>query len=98
MTMAPMKKRAEKEGGKKKEMITVEAKEWICIAGNSKRLWRSRLRRRRKRRRHPSLQMRLGRRQKQVSLDRFPVKVAQKEKESTDSNDSVSDNETRPTQ
>jgi hypothetical protein len=33
------------------------------------------------------------RRQKQVSLYRFLVKVAQKEKESTDSRDSVSDNE-----
>jgi hypothetical protein len=33
--------------------------------------------------------MRLGRRQKQVSLDMFLVKVAQKEKESTDSSDSV---------
>jgi hypothetical protein len=64
--MAPMKKRVEKEGGKKKEMITAEVK------NNSKRLWRSRLRR------HPSLQMRLGRRQKQLSLDRFLVKVAQK--------------------
>jgi hypothetical protein len=42
--------------------------------------------------------MRLGRRQRQVSLDRFLVKVAQKEKESTDSSDSVSDNESRPTQ
>jgi hypothetical protein len=41
---------------------------------------------------------RLGRRQKQVSLDRFLVKVAQKEKESTDSSDCVSDNESRPTQ
>jgi hypothetical protein len=40
----------------------------------------------------------LKRRQKQVSLDGFLVKVAQKEKESTDSSDSVSDNETRPTQ
>jgi hypothetical protein len=37
-------------------------------------------------------------RQKQVSLDRFLVKVAQKENESTDSSDSVSDNESRPTQ
>jgi hypothetical protein len=36
--------------------------------------------------------------QKQVPLDRFLVKVAQKEKESTDSSDSVSDNESRPTQ
>jgi hypothetical protein len=70
----------------------------IYIANNSKRLWRSRLRRRGKRRRHPSLQMRLGRRQKQVPLDRFLVKVAQKEKESTDSSDSVSDNESRPSQ
>jgi hypothetical protein len=95
--MAPMKKRAEKEGGKKKEMITVEV-EWICIASNSKRLWRSRLRRRRKRRRHPSLHMRLGSRQKQVSLDKFLVKVAQKEKKSTDSSDSISDNESCPTQ
>jgi hypothetical protein len=42
--------------------------------------------------------MKLGRRQKQVPLDRFLVKVAQKEKESTDSSDSVSDNESRPTQ
>jgi hypothetical protein len=33
-----------------------------------------------------------------VPLDRFLVKVAQKEKESTDSSDSVSDNESRPTQ
>jgi hypothetical protein len=33
-----------------------------------------------------------------VSLDRCLVKVAQKEKESTDSSDSVSDNESRPTQ
>jgi hypothetical protein len=32
-----------------------------------------------------------------VSLDRFLVKGAQKEKESTDSSDSVSDNESRPT-
>jgi hypothetical protein len=32
--MAPMKKRAEKECGKKKEMITVEVK------SNSMRLWR----------------------------------------------------------
>jgi hypothetical protein len=45
-----------------------------------------------------SLQMRLGRRQKQVSMERCLVKVAQKEKESTDSSDSVSDNESRPTQ
>jgi hypothetical protein len=35
----------------------------------------------------------LKRRQKQVSLDRFLVKVAQKEKESTDSSDSISDSE-----
>jgi hypothetical protein len=55
---------------------------------------RSCLRERRKRRRHPSLQMRLGRRQK--PLDRFLVKVAQKEKESTNSVDSVSANESRP--
>jgi hypothetical protein len=40
----------------------------------------------------------LKRRQKQVSLDRFLVKVTQKEKESTDSSDSVSDNEIRHTQ
>jgi hypothetical protein len=73
-------------------MITVEVK------SNSKRSWRSRLRGRRKRRRHPSLKIRLGRRQKQVPLDRFFVKVAQKENESTDSSDSVSDNESRPTQ
>jgi hypothetical protein len=33
-----------------------------------------------------------------MSLDRFLVKVAQKEEESTDSSDSVSDNESRPTQ
>jgi hypothetical protein len=33
-----------------------------------------------------------------VSLDRFLVKVAQKEKVSTDSSDSVSDNESRRTQ
>jgi hypothetical protein len=31
----------------------------------------------------------LKRRQKQVSLDRFLVKVAQKEKESTDSSDAI---------
>jgi hypothetical protein len=42
--------------------------------------------------------MRLGRRQKQVSLDKFLVEVAQKEKESTDSSDSASDNESRNTQ
>jgi hypothetical protein len=42
--------------------------------------------------------MRLGRRQKQVSLDRFLVKVAQQENESTDGSDSVSGNESRPTQ
>jgi hypothetical protein len=46
----------------------------------------------------PSLQIKLGRRQKQVSLDKVLVKVAQKEKESTDSSDSVSDNERHPTQ
>jgi hypothetical protein len=40
----------------------------------------------------------LKRRQKQVSLDRFLVKVAQKEKESTDSSDFVRDNGSRPTQ
>jgi hypothetical protein len=33
-----------------------------------------------------------------VSLDRFLVKVVQKEKESIDSSDSVSDNKSRPTQ
>ena len=41
------------------------------------------------------------RRQKQVLLDRFLVKVAQKEKDSIeprDSSDSVSDSESRPTQ
>jgi hypothetical protein len=37
-------------------------------------------------------------RQKQGSVNRFLVKVTQKEKESTDSRDSVSDNESRPTQ
>jgi hypothetical protein len=42
--------------------------------------------------------MRLGRSQKQVPLDSFLVKVAQKEKESTDSSDSISDNGSRPTQ
>jgi hypothetical protein len=67
--MAPMKKRVEKEGGKKKEMITVEVKNGS-----------------------------LGRRQKQVSLDRFLVKVTQKEKESTESSDYVSDNESSPSQ
>ena len=43
----------------------------------------------------------LKRRQKQVSLDRFLVKVAWKEKDSIepiDGNDSVSDSESRPTQ
>jgi hypothetical protein len=35
---------------------------------------------------------------KQVSSDGFLVKVAQKEKKSTDSSDSISDNESRPTQ
>jgi hypothetical protein len=38
--VGPIKKRAEKEDGKKKEMITVE------VTSNSKRLWRSRVRRR----------------------------------------------------
>jgi hypothetical protein len=33
-----------------------------------------------------------------VPLDTFLVEVAQKEEESTDSSDSVSDNESRPTQ
>jgi hypothetical protein len=47
---------------------------------------------------HLSLQMRSGWRQKQVSFGRFLVKVAQKGKESTDTSDSVSDNESRPTQ
>ena len=43
----------------------------------------------------------LKRRQKQVSLDRFLVKTAGKEKDSTepiDSSDSVSDSESHPTQ
>ena len=43
----------------------------------------------------------LKRRQKQVSLDRFLVKVAQKEKDSIkpiDNSDSVSDGESCPTQ
>jgi RNA polymerase-binding transcription factor DksA len=41
----------------------------------------------------------LKRGQKQLSLDKFLVKDTQKEKESTDSSsDSVSDNESRPTQ
>jgi hypothetical protein len=40
----------------------------------------------------------LKRRQKQMSLDRFLVKVQQKAKVSTDSSDSVSDNESCPTQ
>jgi hypothetical protein len=70
----------------------------VGVKSNSKRLWRSRLRRKRKRQGHPSLQMRLGRRENQVSLDKFLVKVAQKEKQSTDGSDSVSDNESRPTQ
>jgi hypothetical protein len=39
----------------------------------------------------------LKRRQKQASLDRF-LEVAQKEKESTDSSDSVGGSESRPTQ
>jgi hypothetical protein len=34
----------------------------------------------------------------QASLDTFLVKVAKKEKGSTDGSDSVSDNESRPTQ
>ena len=41
------------------------------------------------------------RRQKQVSLDRFLVKVARKERysiETIDSSDSISDSESRPTQ
>jgi hypothetical protein len=42
--------------------------------------------------------MKLGRREKQVSLDKFLVKIAQKEKQSTEISDSVSDNESRPTQ
>jgi hypothetical protein len=37
--MAPMKKRVEKEGGKKKETIMVEVKNGSAIASNSKRLW-----------------------------------------------------------
>jgi hypothetical protein len=45
--MAPVKKKVEKEGGKKKKMITVEVTN-DCIGSNSKRLWRSRLRRKRK--------------------------------------------------
>jgi hypothetical protein len=94
--MALMKKRAEKEGGKKKEMITVEVKNGSASRATA-RGYGSHLRGRRKRRRHPSLQMRLDRSQKQVSLDRFLVKVAQKENESTDRSDSVSDNESRPT-
>jgi hypothetical protein len=99
MKMAPMKKKAEKEGGRRKEMITVEVKNWTEFASNSKRLWRSHLRRRRRKRwRHPSLQMRLGTRQKQVLLDRCLVKVAQRKKESTDRSDSISDNDNRPTQ
>jgi hypothetical protein len=43
----------------------------------------------------------LKRRQKQVSLDRFLVNVVQKEKDSvepTDSSDSISNSESRPTQ
>ena len=43
----------------------------------------------------------LKRRQKQVSLDRFLVKVARKEKDSIepiDSSDVISDSESRPTQ
>jgi hypothetical protein len=45
-----------------------------------------------------SLSSNLIRQEAKVSLDRFLVKVAQKERESTDSSDSVSDNESRPTQ
>jgi hypothetical protein len=33
-----------------------------------------------------------------MSLDRFLLKVTQKEKESTDSSDFISDDESRPTQ
>jgi hypothetical protein len=76
-------------------MITVEVKNGSVLRATA-RGYGSRLRRKRKRQRHPSFQMKLGRRQKQVSLDRFLVKVAQKEKESTDNGDSVSDNESRP--
>jgi hypothetical protein len=90
-------RKVEKEGGKKKEMITVEVKNGsvsrATARGYGDIVWR--LRRRRKRLKHPSLKMRLGRRQKQVSLDHFLVKVALKEDESTDSSDSVSDNESR---
>jgi mevalonate pyrophosphate decarboxylase len=89
-----LKKRAEKEGGKKKEMITVEVKNGSASRATATGYGDLM----RKRRRHHSLQMRLGRRQKQESLDRCLVKVTQKEKDSTDSSDSVSDNESRPTQ
>jgi hypothetical protein len=40
----------------------------------------------------------LKRRQKQVPLERFLAKVAQKAKELTDSSDTVSDNGKRPVQ
>jgi hypothetical protein len=95
--MAPMKKRVEKEGSKK-EMVTVEVKNGSASRATARGYGNLCLRRKRNRWRHPSLQMRLGKRQKQVSLDRFLVKVTQKEKESTDSIDSISDNESRPTQ
>jgi hypothetical protein len=91
-----MKKRAQKEGSKKNEMITVEVKDWsvsrATARGYGGLVWRE------KDAKHPSLHVRLAKRQKQVSLDKFLAKVAQKAKESTDSSDSVSDNESRPTQ
>jgi hypothetical protein len=93
MTMAPMNKKAEKEGGKKK-MITLEVKNGSASRATA-RGYGDLVR---KRQRHPSLQMCLDRRQKQVSLDRFLVIVTQREEDSTDSSHSVSDNESRPTQ
>jgi hypothetical protein len=94
--MAPMKKRSEKKGGKKKEMIRWKLRMDLHCQQQQEvmEIWSEE---KEKKMRPPSLQMRLDRRQKQVSLDRFLVKVAQKEKESTDSSDSVSDNESRPT-
>ena len=83
-TMAPMQKKVEKKGGKKKEMITVEVKKEIIekyergvrvaeIARFYKRSMSASClqRRRRKRQRNPSLQMKLGRSVKCGKLQNF---------------------------
>jgi phosphate-selective porin len=66
--MAPMKKRSEKKGGKK-EIIRWKLRMDLHCEQQQQEVMEVSFEEKEKKTRHPSLQIRLGRRQKQVSLD-----------------------------